>query len=244
MQDNFLNLINPNDMVLCQGGTYTMGFNESEAIGRDVDHKNEIPNHIVYLDDFYISKFLVTQELWVKVMKTNPSCFKDKPESPLLPVEQISWRDCQLFISKLNNLTLQFFRLPTEAEWEFAARGGNLSKGYMYAGSNYIDEVCWYDDNSNCCTHPVGLKKPNELDIYDLNGNVWEWCNDWYASYEVEAQNNPKGSYVGSYKILRGAGWQGAKNQCRISTRNYDKPTGKRSNTGFRLVHPKPFVSK
>ncbi len=169
--------------------------------GRDIRaggdaYGDEKPAHSVTLGDYYIGKFEVTQELWEAVMGSNPSYFKGSN----LPVEQVSWDDCQTFIRKLNSLTGKNFRLPTEAEWEYTARGGNRSKGYKYSGSNNISDVAWYWENSgdrvlsgewdydkiknnNCRTHPVGMKSPNELGIYDMSGNVYEWCQDWYGSY-------------------------------------------------------------
>lgn len=174
------------DMVWVEGGTFRMGATSEQ--GSDA-WGGEKPVHSVTLSGYYIGKTEVTQALWKAVMGSNPSEFKGDN----LPVEQVSWDDCQEFIRKLNSLTGQHFRLPTEAEWEFACRGGNNSCGYKYSGSNDIDNVAWYFDNSGHKTHPVGTKAQNELGIYDMSGNVWEWCSDWYGNYSSGAQTNPKG---------------------------------------------------
>lgn len=165
-------------------------------------------------------------------MGSNPSYFKGSN----LPVETVSWDDCQEFIRKLNSMTGQKFRLPTEAEWEYAARGGNKSKGYIYSGSNNIDSVSWYDGNSGDETHPVATKSPNELGIYDMSGNVWEWCNDWYGSYSSSAQTNPTGPYSGSRRVDRGGGWGCNAWLCRVSDRRRDAPDDRYFNLGLRLA--------
>jgi len=158
----------------------------------------------VTVGDFYICKYEVTQELWEEVMGNNPSEFT---EGENLPVENVSWDDAQEFIRKLNSITGKKYRLPTEAEWEFAARGGNNSKGYKYSGSDDINQVAWYDDNSGNRTYPVGQKAPNELGIYDMSGNVWEWCSDWYGDYPSGAVTNPTGPVNGSNRVFRGGSW-------------------------------------
>ena len=190
----------PFEMVEVRGGTFRMGATSEQ--GSDVDG-NEKPVHSVTLSGYYIGKTEVTQALWKAVMGSNPSYFKGDN----LPVGYVSWNDCQEFIRKLNSLTGQHFRLPTEAEWEFACRGGNNSRGYKYSGSNYIDNVAWYDGNSGKKTHPVATKSANELGIYDMSGNVFEWCADRYGDYSSGAQTNPKGPYDGSYRVFRGGGW-------------------------------------
>ena len=173
------------DMVEVRGGTFRMGATSEQGSDADSD---ENPVHSVTLSGYYIGKTEVTQALWKAVMGSNPSEFKGDN----LPVEYVFWYDCQEFIRKLNALTGQDFRLPTEAEWEFACRGGNNSRGYKYSGSDCIDDVAWYVDNSGSKTHPVATKLPNELGIYDMSGNVDEWCNDWYGYYSRGAQTNPK----------------------------------------------------
>ena len=161
------------------------------------------------------------------------------------PVEMVSWNDCQTFIRKLNQLTGRQFRLPTEAEWEFAARGGTKSQGYKYSGENSIGTVAWYDDNacynkdendSGYGTHNVKTKRANELGIYDMSGNVWEWCQDWYGHYNSEAQNNPKGPSSGSYRVFRGGSWYNYAGSCRVSLRSRNTPGLLLSYLGLRLA--------
>ena len=157
------------EMILVEGGRFMMG----DEVENDIDcYEDEAPIHRVTLADFYIGKLEVTQELWRAVMHYNPSHFRGYKN----PVENISWEDCQLFINRLNKLLGQNFRLPTEAEWEYAARGGKYSKGYKYSGSNNIDDVAWYEANTTEIKHHcrAGTKQPNELGIYDMSGNVWE----------------------------------------------------------------------
>ena len=216
-------------MVYVKGGTFTMGATAEQ--GSDVNDI-EKPTHSVTLSDFYIGKYEVTQAQWKAIMGTTPSYFKGDN----LPVEQVSWNDIQEFIQKLNAQTGKKFRLPTEAEWEYAARGGNKSKGYKYSGSNNIDEVAWYYDNSSNTTHPVGQKTPNELGIYDMSGNVWEWCQDWYGDYSSEAQTNPTGPSSGSNRVLRGGSWFNGARSCRVSYRYGGTPDRRSYDLGFRLV--------
>lgn len=216
-------------MIYVAGGTFTMGAT-AEQIGYDND---ETPAHQVTLSDYFIGETEVTQELWYAVMGANPSNFTRSSRNP---VEMVSWHDCQSFIQKLNQLTGLRFRLPTEAEWEFAARGGNSSKGYKYSGSNRIEDVAWYDGNSGGTTHEVGTCYPNELGIYDMSGNVWEWCSDWYGSYSSMAQTDPSGAGSGSYRVLRGGGWGGSAQICRVAIRSYGTPDYRYDPLGFRLV--------
>ena len=216
------------NMVWVEGGTFRMGAT-SEQGSEACD--NEKPVHSVTLSGYYIGKTEVTQALWKAVMGNNPSRFKGDN----LPVEWVSWNDCQEFIRKLNSLTSQNFRLPTEAEWEFACRGGNNSRGYKYCGSNYIDNVAWYDGNTGDKTHPVATKLPNELGIYDMSGNVWEWCSDWYGKYSSGAQANPKGPYDGSYRVVRGGSWDDNAKGCRSSNRTCNSPGYRADYLGLRL---------
>ena len=213
------------DMVKVKGGTFTMGAIAEQG---DDAYDNEKPAHKVTLDSYSIGQTEVTQALWEAVMGNNPSNFKGDD----LPVENVSWNDCQEFILCLNKLTGENFRLPTEAEWEFAARGGNKSKGYKYAGSDNIDEVAWYGDNS---TRRVALKQPNELGIYDMSGNVWERCQDWYGNYTSDSQINPKGPSTGSYRVLLGGSWLNGAMSCRVSYRCYNNPADRNFILGFRL---------
>ncbi|MCI6563901.1 MAG: formylglycine-generating enzyme family protein [Bacteroidales bacterium] len=217
------------NMVWVNGGTFRMGGTSEQ--GSDADSDDEYPVHSVTLSGYYIGKTEVTQALWKAVMGSNPSRFKGDN----LPVEWISWNDCQEFIRKLNALTGQHFRLPTEAEWEFACRGGNNSRGYKYSGSNYIDNVAWYLDNSGDKTHPVATKLPNELGIYDMSGNVYEWCNDWKGDYSSGAQTNPKGPYDGSDRVDRGGSWCINAVGCRSSIRSSDSPGYRYGYLGLRL---------
>ena len=202
-------------MIAVKGGTFQMGSDDG--------YEWEKPVHRVTLSDYYIGETEVAQELWIAVMGSNPSYCTGNMQCP---VEMVSWNDCQTFISKLNQLTGETFRLPTEAQWEYAARGGNKSKGYTYSGSNVIDDVAWYDDNSGEMTYPVKTKVPNELGIYDMSGNVWEWCSDWYGSYSSAAQTDPTGPATGSHRVMRGGSWGSYASSCRVASRNSFTPTG------------------
>ncbi|MEO1385669.1 MAG: formylglycine-generating enzyme family protein, partial [Bacteroidota bacterium] len=170
--------------------------------------------------------------LWKEIMGDNPSHFKG---DLIRPVENISWEDCHVFIQKLNQKTGSNYRLPTEAEWEFAARGGNLSKGFEYAGSNTLDEVGLYKDNSNRTTHPVGQKASNELGLYDMSGNVWEWCQDWYGEYPNGTYTNPQGPESGGIRVIRGGSWGHVPRYCRVARRNVHIPSNRNLDIGFRL---------
>jgi formylglycine-generating enzyme required for sulfatase activity len=219
------------ELVLVPGGTFMRGSNDP-----------------VKLQPFAIGKYPVTQELWEAVMGANPSYFKGKHR----PVEQVSWEDTQLFLEKLNQdgrlAPGQQFRLPSEAEWEYAARGGKFSQGYQYAGSEKLAEVGWYDENSHGETKPVGLKAPNELDIHDMSGNVWEWCADqWHGSYEGASNDNT--AWVdsidkGASRVNRGGGWFGNARSCRATYRDSDYPSRRYSLIGFRVVLFPPPVSR
>ena len=220
-----------NNMVYVSGGTFTMGGTSEQGSDADNDEK---PTHSVTLSSYYICKYEVTQALWRAVMGSNPSYFKGDN----LPVEYVSWNDCQTFISRLNSYTGRNFRLPTEAEWEFAARGGNYSRHYKYSGSNYIGDVAWSGDNSSSSsrTHPVGTKQPNELGLYDMSGNVWEWCSDWYGSYSSYSQSNPTGPNSGSHRVNRGGSWCHYARNCRSSYRCDNAPGDRYGNLGLRLA--------
>ena len=216
------------NMVYVEGGTFTMGatFEQQEP---DYDEK---PTHRVSLSSFYIGKYEVTQALWKAVMGSNPSHWKGDN----LPVENVSWNDCQTFLRKLNAMTGQNFRLPTEAEWEFSARGGNLSRGYQYSGSKKIDDVAWYRNNSGSKTHNVGTKAPNELGIYDMSGNVWEWCQDWYGDYHGYSQTNPTGPSSGANRVYRGGSWGSGAWLCRVAFRDNYTPGSRGNGLGLRLA--------
>lgn len=217
------------EMVRVEGGTFRMGATSEQ--GGDAE-RDEKPVHSVKLNTFYIGKTEVTQALWQAVMGSNPSHFKGAD----LPVENVTWYDCQNFIQKLKSLTGQKFRLPTEAEWEFACRGGNKSRGYKYSGSNNLGSVAWYNGNSGGKTRPVGTKAPNELGIYDMSGNVWEWCNDWYADYTANSQTHPTGPQSGSLRVCRGGGWDNYAGSRRSSNRSNSSPTNRSSSLGLRLA--------
>ena len=219
-------------MMPVRGGTFRMGATEEQG---DDAYDWEKPSHEVTLtSSYYIAETEVTQALWVAVMGSNPSSFTGDLNRP---VEQVSWNDCQTFISKLNEMTGKTFRLPTEAEWEYAARGGNMSQGYKYAGSNDADEVAWHSGNSNGSTHPVAQKKANELGLYDMSGNVLEWCQDWYIKYTSEAQTDPVGPETGSNRVYHSGCWEFPPRGCRVSYRYYSAPTYAGSNhLGFRLA--------
>ena len=216
------------DMVYVEGGTFDMGATTEQG---SAAYDSEKPVHSVTLSDYYIGRCEVTQELWEAVMGSNPSYIIGAQN----PVECVSWNDCQEFVSSLNSLTGRTFRLPTEAEWEYAARGGNKSSHYKYSGSNDIFYVAWYHDNSGYGTHAVGTKKANELGIYDMSGNVREWCSDWYGDYSAGAQTNPQGPSSGSRRVLRGGSWYDGTGRCRVSSR-YGDPGLSDGDYGLRLV--------
>jgi formylglycine-generating enzyme required for sulfatase activity len=215
------------EMVMVEGGRFMMGSPASE-----INHESDDVQHQVTLSSFQIGKYEVTQAQWKAIMGSNPSHFKGDE----LPVERVRWDDVQEFIRKLSAKTGKQYRLPTEAEWEFAARGGNKSGGTKYSGSYNMDNVGWYDKNSGRKTHPVGRKSPNELGIYDMSGNVWEWCSDWYGEYSSSLQANPKGAISGLGRVLRGGSWGDTAPYCRVASRNSSTPSSRFSDYGFRLV--------
>ena len=216
-------------MVGVQGGTFMMGATSEQ--GR-FDNNWVKPVHQVTLNSFMIGETEVTQELWQAVMGSNPSKFKGNKR----PVECVSWDDCQTFIRKLNSMTGQNFRLPTEAEWEYAARGGNRSNRYKYAGSNSVKSVAWYWGNSEWQTHDIGQKLPNELGLYDMSGNVSEWCQDWWDYYSPSAQTNPRGPSSGSHRVFRGGSSHSDAKDCRVAYRYYESPGYRNDRLGFRLA--------
>ena len=236
------------NMIRVDGGTYTMGATSEQ--GSDAGDY-EKPAQQVMLSTYSIGETEVTQALWLTVMGSNPSNFKGDN----LPVEMVSWEDCQKFISKLNEMTGKQFRLPTEAEWEYAARGGSKSRGYKYSGSNDLGSVAWFWKNSgdsrldgewdykkmkenNCRTHPVKTKQPNELGLHDMSGNVCEWCQDWCGDYSSDAQTNPTGASSGSrrVRVFRGGGWINNARSCRSSYRNGSTPSNRYHTFGLRLA--------
>ena len=221
-------------MIYVQGGTFTMGH-KNDKIGPG---EESTTLHNVTLDSYWIGQTEVTEGLWKAVMGRNPCLYR---KGDKCPVEYVSWDDCIAFINKLNDLTGEIFRLPTEAEWEFAACGGNQSHGYRYSGSNNIDDVGWYSLNSGKYTkmqqkHPVAKKQPNELGIYDMSGNVWEWCHDWASEYTSSSQTNPTGPSSGEERILRGGGFLYIDGACSVSNRSSQPPSRRDYNLGLRLA--------
>ena len=217
-------------MVKVDGGTFMMGATSEQ--GSEAD-RNEKPAHSVTLSAYYIGEMEVTQELWQKVMGSNPSLNKGSRR----PVVSVSWEDCQEFIRRLNQQTGKNFRLPTEAEWEYAARGGRKSYGYKYAGGSIPDEVGWYINNSQSTHHPVAQKRANELGLYDMLGNVEEWCSDWYGTYPSSSQTNPMGPSSGSYRVIRGGSWNDGISWCiRVSSRSLANPSNRFDGRGLRLA--------
>ena len=227
-------------MVAVDGGTFSMGV-ESALVAEGFANLDEMPAHEVTLSPYSIGQTEVTQELWEAVMGSNPSSFTG---DSLRPVDQVSWEDCQEFIARLNELTGENFRLPTEAEWEFAARGGINSNATLYAGSDNIDDVAWYFDNSYAMgadnedygTHAVGSKLANELGLFDMSGNVSEWCADWYGAYTEDAQTDPAGPESGMRRVTRGGGWFSFDGDNRVTARTYEAPHRRSTSLGFRLA--------
>ncbi|MCB9356464.1 MAG: formylglycine-generating enzyme family protein [Lewinellaceae bacterium] len=226
------NLDQPFDMIYVEGGEFDMGDEYGDLPGYCW------PVHKVKVPDFYIGKHPVTQALWKSVMDgENPSEFKGDNR----PVERVSWDEVQGFLARLNELTGYFYRLPAEAEWEYAARGGKYhAEGYKYAGSDRLKDVGWFDKNSGNETHPVGQKRPNQLDIFDMNGNVFEWCeDDWHNNYN-DAPNDGS-AWIdhpdrGLRRVHRGGSWTYAVLFCRVAIRNYNAPINENNNIGFRLA--------
>ncbi len=218
------------DMLYVEGGTFMMGATEEQG---DDAYDSEKPVHSVTLSDYYIGKFEVTQGLWKAIMdNNNPSNFQNGDDYPMY---YVNWEEAQEFCKKLSQLTGKTYVLPTEAQWEYAARGGVKSRGYKYSGSNTIGNVAWYSSNSSS-TNPVGRKQANELGLYDMSGNVWEWCSDWYGYYSSESQSNPTGPSTGSYRVVRGGSWHDFARRCRVSHRNGINRSLRGSNYGFRVV--------
>ena len=220
------------DMVLVQGGVFVMGATREQE---DDSWEMEYPAHQVKLSTFYICKYEVTQALWEAVMGNNPSSSQGRAK----PVEMVSWTDCNKFIERLNQLSGIEFRLPTEAEWEYAARGGNKSRHYKYAGSDELEKVAWFDNNAEGASHPVGGKYPNELGLHDMSGNVWEWCADWQNFYTDEIQINPVGEFESQGRVMRGGCWRLSDSVCRVSFRGVSAPGHCTAECGFRLVATK-----
>jgi formylglycine-generating enzyme required for sulfatase activity len=217
------------DFVYVSGGKFTMGSTGEQG---NYFYNDEKPAHQVKLRGFYLCKYEVTQAQWKEVMGYNPSEFKGDS----LPVERVNWYDTQRFIKKLNAKTGKKYRLPTEAEWEYAARGSTKSSGYVFSGSNAETDVAWYWHNA-LTTHPVGTKQANELGIYDMSGNVYEWCSDWYDAYSSSSQTDPQGASQGLCRVSRGGSWVSSARYLRVSFRLEFKPDDRRNYIGFRLAY-------
>ena len=217
------------EMVFVAGGSFTMGCTFEQGSDCASDEK---PSHEVQLTGFAIAKYEVTQALWKQVMGNNPSRFKGDS----LPVENVTWDDVQIFLQRLNAQTGKNYRLPTEAEWEYAARGGQQSRQTMFAGGSELETVAWCSSNAENSTHNVGTRQPNELGLYDMSGNVWEWCNDYYGQYPSDKQTNPTGAKKGTARIVRGGCYAAIGRQCRVSGRKSLYQGGKDYMTGFRLA--------
>ncbi len=217
-------------MVLVEGGTFLMGATPDQ--GTECS-KDELPVHAVQISDFYMLKTEVTQELWFAIMENNPSL---NQRSNLFPLENVSRAEVDAFIQKLNFLSCKNYRLPTEAEWEYAARGGKKNRHTLYSGSSDANLVSWNNVNANGKSHIVGTKQPNEIGLYDLSGNLWEYCSDWYAPYSAELVVNPKGPVYGAEYVVRGGSWAGSSWLCRNSLRFHFSTDFKSPYVGFRLV--------
>ena len=218
-------------MVRVPGGRFTMGATPEHARKASYDER---PPVSVELSSYMLAAAPVTQRLWQSVMGTNPSFFSGED----LPVERVTWNECQELISKLSTITGQAFRLPTEAEWEYAARGGHLTRGYAWSGgtSNLVDVYCWYKSNSGNSTHPVAMLSPNELGLYDMSGNVREWCQDWYFGSYIAPGADPQGPDSGLARVVRGGSWYDALNDCRVAKRFSLNPDYRSRQVGLRLA--------
>ena len=226
-------------MIPVEGGTFSMGATSEQ--GSDAQN-TERPVHQVTLSSYSIGQTEVTQALWQAVMGESITDIISRNGwssfgiGDNYPMYYVSWEDCQLFIAELNRLTGKHFRLPTEAEWEFAARGGNLSQHYKYAGGNNVGDVAWYRSNANGATHTVATKAPNELGLYDMSGNVYEWCQDRWGGYSSAAQADPTGPETGTNHVDRGGNWYYSSSLCRVSCRSNISPSGRLKHLGLRLA--------
>ena len=229
-------------MVYVEGGTFTMGCTGEQGSDCEGD---ESPNRVTTVGSYYIGMLEVTQSQWEKVMGTSVYQQRNKanPEWPMrgvgadYPMYYVSWEEAKEFCTRLSRQTGRNYSLPTEAEWEYAARGGNRNEGTKYSGGWSIDDVAWYSGNSNSSTHPCGTKRGNALGLYDMSGNVWEWCEDWYGKQYLQYDNiNPKGASSGSNRVLRGGSWYSYAKDCRVSNRSYTSPDFRYYGIGFRVV--------
>lgn len=218
------------NMVRVDGGSFNMGASDSYSCS------DEMPVHSVTLSNFRINKFTVTRGQWQVLMGSDLGWNDNYGTGDELPVTNLTYDDCNDFVEKLNSLTGLFFRLPTEAEWEYAARGGAQSGGYRYSGSNNPDEVAWHQGNAGNVLHRQGILQPNELGLYDMSGNIWEWCSDWYSEYIADAQTDPQGPFVGNRRVVRGGSFSYEDSYSRTTQRNSLSPDYRSFVVGFRLA--------
>lgn len=216
-------------LVKVEKGTFKMGATDEQSVAAQ---KDERPAHSVTIHTFFIAQTEVTQELWQTIMDNNPSMVVGSNR----PVHNVSWYDCQEFLLQLNAVSGKKFRLATEAEWEYAARGGNRSKAFKFAGGNNVEKLAWNSESEGTELHFVRTKQPNELGLYDMSGNVMEWCNDLYGEYSSKAETDPRGAVYGERRVLRGGSWQTPRGNCRVSSRHCDIPYDRREDYGLRLV--------
>ncbi len=221
------------DFVFVEGGAFVMGDSINDPNG----HISHVP-HEVRMDGFHMQSKETTQDVYSLVMGENPSADQSWKD---LPVSEVSWNDCMIFLEKLNSLTGGNYRLPTEAEWEYAARGGALGSNQLFSGSNDPDSVAWHRGNSKGRIQPVGLLKPNSLGIYDMSGNAWEWCSDFYGDYRTDSsqRHNPVGIDYGVMKVFRGGSFGDSARYCKTSSRFYTDPLLRYPSIGMRLVKDK-----
>ena len=223
------------EMINVEGGSFEMG----DELG--IGFANEQPVHTVTLKSFSIAKTETTVLQWKTYCTVTGRQMPKTPSQGWIdshPIVNVSWDDAVAYCDWMSDKTGNMYRLPTEAEWEYAARGGKLSKGYKFSGGQSIDETGWYEKNCGYDTNAVAQKRPNELGLYDMSGNVWEWCQDWYGDYAVEAQTNPKGDKTGSLRVLRGGSYLLSADRCRVTCRRYGMPNDRSLSFGFRVVVP------
>jgi formylglycine-generating enzyme required for sulfatase activity len=218
------------EMVLVQGGTFSMGSNDGE--------NDEKPVHSVTVSSFYISKYEITFTAYDAFCDATGHTRPDDNGwgRGNRPVINVSWDDAMAYCGWLSYKTGKKYRLPTEAEWEFAASGGNKGQGHTYSGGDYVEVFAWCSSNSGNQTHPVGQKEPNELGLYDMSGNVWEWCSDWYGDYGSYSQTDPQGASSGTFRVLRGGSWSLYPRYCRVARRGNATPDLRNYFNGFRVV--------
>ena len=217
-------------MVLVKGGTYAMGSNSSFSF------PDEKPIHWVSLSDFFLAKVTITQKQWASIMGENPLWNQEYGKGDNYPANFISYEEAMQFVDKLNKYSGLEFRMPTEAEWEYAACGGIYSQGYLYSGSNNVNEVAWCKSNSNGKMHLIATLSPNELGLNNMSGNVWEWCSDWYGNYTGDSANNPTGPSSGVKRVVRGGSFTYDANYCRCKVRNSLPETNRSLAVGLRLA--------